>query len=106
MGMPGTSGFPAEFLILVSAVSTHTGAGLAALFGVVLGAGYFLGVYRRAFLGPVENELVADALDLQKREIFLVCVFGFLILFLGFYPTWVLEITKVGSEAWLARMTP
>ena len=44
MGLPGTNGFPAELLMLVSALRAHTGAGLAALFGVVLGAGYFLGI--------------------------------------------------------------
>jgi len=106
MGLPGTSGFPAEFLILVSAITTHTGAGLAALFGVVLGAGVFLSVYRRAFLGPVNSDVVADALDLRTREIILVCVFGFLILFLGFYPAGVLDLTRAASEAWMARLTP
>ena len=63
-------------------------------------------IYRRAFLGPVKNDMVADALDLQKREILLVCVFAFLILFLGLYPSWVLDLTRVGSEAWMARLTP
>ncbi len=64
MGVPGTNGFPAEFLVLVSALGSHTGAGLAALFGMVLGAGYFLSLYRRAFLGPARSAVVIDALDL------------------------------------------
>ena len=69
MGAPGTSGFPAEFLLILSALDTHTGAGLAALAGVVLGAAYFLGIYRRAFLGPTHNSTVADATDLRAREL-------------------------------------
>jgi len=55
MGVPGTNGFPAEFLLILSALDTHTGAGLAALAGVVIGAAYFLGIYRRAFLGEAHH---------------------------------------------------
>ncbi|MCB1750752.1 MAG: NADH-quinone oxidoreductase subunit M [Gammaproteobacteria bacterium] len=105
MGVPGTSGFPAEFLILMSAIITHTGAGLAALFGFVLGAGYFLVSFRRAFLGPVGSEAVGAARDLRTREILLACLFGFLILFFGFFPSWVLELTRHGCEAWMARLS-
>lgn len=104
MGVPGTSGFPAEFLILLSAITTHTGAGLAALFGVVLGAGYFLSIYRQAFLGPVTSDVVADAPDLRTRELFLVCAYALLIIVWGFYPSGVLDLTRAASETWLARL--
>ena len=53
LGVPGTAGFPAEFLILMSTLKSHTGAGLAALFAMVLGAAYVLDSYRRTFYGPV-----------------------------------------------------
>ncbi len=102
MGVPGTSGFPAEFLVLVSALETHTGAGLAALFGVVLSAGYFLSIYRRAFLGPITSPVVDDALDLRHRELLLVSVMGLLILTAGLYPNAVLDLTRVASEQWVA----
>jgi len=105
MGVPGTSGFPAELLILISALTTHTGAGLAALFGLVLGAGYFLSIYRRAFLGPLKSDVVADAVDLRARELWLVCLFGLLILFFGFYPSGVVDLTRAASEAWMARLS-
>lgn len=104
MGVPGTSGFPAEFLILVSAITTHTGAGLAALFGVVLGAGYFLSIYRQAFLGPVTSDAVVDAPDLRMRELLLVCAYALLILLGGLYPSGVLDLTRAASETWLARL--
>ncbi|WP_177420690.1 complex I subunit 4 family protein [endosymbiont of Lamellibrachia barhami] len=104
MGVPGTSGFPAEFLVLVSALETHTGAGLAALFGVVLSAGYFLSIYRRAFLGPITSPVVDDALDLRHRELLLVSVMGLLILTAGLYPNAVLDLTRVASEQWVAGM--
>jgi len=102
MGVPGTSGFPAELLLILSALSSHTGAGLAALFAVVLSAAYFLGIYRRAFLGPVRSTVIAEALDLRRRELLPVLVLAALILLLGLWPGSVLDITRAASEAWLA----
>lgn len=104
MGLPGTSGFPAEFLILMSAINTHTGAGLAALFGVVLGAGYFLRIYRRAFFGPVVNEVVFDAADLRSRELILVSIMLLLVLFAGIYPGVVLDLTRAAVVDWVGRL--
>ena len=106
MGVPGTSGFPAEFLILVSAITTHTGAGLAALFGMVLGAGYFLSLHRRAFLGPTTSEVVADAMDLRPRELILVSLLAGLILIAGIYPDLVLDLTRAATEGWIDRLVP
>jgi NADH-quinone oxidoreductase subunit M len=105
MGVPGTSGFPAELLILVSAIQTHTGAGLAALFGMVVGAGYFLNLYRRAFLGPVVNATVAAASDLRPRELFLLLAFAGLILIFGLYPSPLLEVIRPAAEAWVGRLS-
>jgi NADH-quinone oxidoreductase subunit M len=104
IGMPGTSGFPAELLILVSAIQTHTGAGLAALFAMVIGAAYFLNIYRRAFLGPVLHDAVASAADLRPRELALMLVFAALILGFGLFPTPLLEIIRPAAEAWVARL--
>ena len=106
MGVPGTNGFIAEFLILVSALDTHTGAGLAALFGIVLGAAYFLTAYRRAFLGPITRPIVKEALDLRPRELALACVFGALIIAGGLYPAAILDLTEASSQAWVARVAP
>lgn len=105
LGVPGTSGFPAEFLILVSAIKTHTGAGLAALFGMVLGAAYFLGIYRRAFLGPVDNEVIADALDLRPRELLVAATLGALILVAGLYPDLVLDLTRAAAQNWTDHLS-
>ncbi|MEN8169906.1 MAG: NADH-quinone oxidoreductase subunit M [Pseudomonadota bacterium] len=101
LGIPGTNGFPAEFLIILSALKTHTGAGLAALFGIVLSAGYLLAYYRRAFYGPVKSSVVAEAMDLRGRELLLVTVFALIILITGLYPSAVLDITRTAAEAWV-----
>lgn len=104
MGIPGTSGFPAELLLLLGALKAHTGAGLAALAGVVLGAAYFMGMYRKAFLGPVRHAVVAECHDLRRREILVLGVLGALILAAGFYPAAVLDLTRVASEGWVGQL--
>ena len=104
MGVPGTNGFPAEFLLVMSALSTHTGAGLAALVAVVLGAGYFLGMFRRAFLGPAVSSIVSEAVDLRTRELALLCLLATLILLLGVWPGSVLELTRLASESWVEHI--
>jgi NADH:ubiquinone oxidoreductase subunit 4 (subunit M) len=76
----------------------------AALAGVVLGAAYFLGICRRAFLGPIHNSAVSDAVDLRARELVVIVVMGILILVAGFYPDSVLELTRVASEEWVGNL--
>lgn len=104
MGMPGTSGFPAELLILLSAFKHHIGAGLAALFAMVLGTAYFFSLYRKAFFGPANNPVVASAMDLRPRELGVAIVFAFLILSVGFYPSAVLDVIKPAGEAWVTQL--
>ena len=106
LGIPGTSGFPAEFLILMSALQTHTGAGLAALFAMILAAAYVLDSFRRTFFGAAGNEAVATAVDLRGREMALAVVFTALILLAGLYPAFVLDTTQAASLLWLDGLTP
>jgi NADH-quinone oxidoreductase subunit M len=104
MGMPGTAGFPAELLILLSALQAHTGAGLAALGAVVLGAACFLQLYRRAFFGPVTCPEVAQAQDLLPRERWLALLFALLVIGFGLWPSALLDLVRPAAEAWLARL--
>ncbi len=105
LGLPGTSGFAAELLIVVSAVRSHTGAGLVALFGMILGAAYFLATYRRTFLGPVRNPVVGAAQDLLPRELAIVAVFALVVLVVGLYPAPVLELIRPAAQAWVTRVS-
>jgi NADH-quinone oxidoreductase subunit M len=104
MGVPGTSGFPAELLILVATLETHPGAGLAALFVMVLSAAYFLDLYRRAFFGPAESPAVVQALDLRPRELLILLVFVALILGFGLFPATLLEVIESSGGAWAAKL--
>ena len=104
MGIPGTSGFPAEFLILYAAITTHTGAGIAALIAVIIGTSYFISLYRKAFLGPVTQAAVKQSVDLQAREFLIIGVFAALILIAGFYPAAVLDLIEVSTQDWIRHL--
>lgn len=101
LGIPGTNGFAAEHLILLSALQTHTGAGLAALLDVVLAASYFLIIYRKAFFGPIHRPVITESADLLPRELGLILLLTILILYTGFFPNSILDITRGAAELWL-----
>jgi NADH-quinone oxidoreductase subunit M len=104
VGMPGTSSFPGEFLLIIAALHSHTGAGMAALFGLAIAAGSFLALYRQAFFGPVERETVAQASDLRPREWAVMVAIIVLIVGIGVYPGPWIEIVRPASEAWAAGL--
>lgn len=105
IGVPGTSGFPAELLMIVGALTNHAGLGAAALAAAILGAVYMLSFTRRAFFGPVVYASVNKVHDLQMRELALLIAPAILILVFGFFPDLILNINKIASEAWLLRLT-
>jgi NADH-quinone oxidoreductase subunit M len=104
MGVPGTNGFIAEHLLLLGVMQAHTGTGLAALIGMVLGTAYFINLYRNTFLGEARSSLVTDAADIQPRELGIVAVMAVLILLVGIYPESVLHFIRSSSEAWLTHL--
>ncbi|MDP2902351.1 MAG: NADH-quinone oxidoreductase subunit M [Methylovulum sp.] len=104
MGIPGTSGFPAELLLILGALLAHPSLGITALAGAVLSAAYMLSFTRHAFLGPVIRKGVRQAQDLRLRELALLCVPALLILMFGFFPNSVLKINQKAAEAWLSRL--
>lgn len=106
LGLPGTSGFPSELLILIAALDHHIGIGIAALAGITIGAACFLGLYRRSFFGPVSNPALAEAMDLLPRERLIALIFTVVVLTIGLLPSLALDIIKVGTETWLMRLAP
>jgi NADH-quinone oxidoreductase subunit M len=104
IGLPGTSGFPAELLLIVSTMLAHPSISIAALAGVILSAAYMLSFTRRAFFGPITQVGVKQVQDLRPRELTLLCVSALLILGFGFFPNSVLKTNRVAAEAWLNRI--
>ncbi len=104
VGMPGTSSFPGEFLLILSALRSHTGAGMAALFALSIAAGAFLHLYRQAFFGPLTRSTVKMAEDLRPREwAILVALIG-MIVGIGVYPEPWFDLVRPAAEAWAARV--
>jgi NADH-quinone oxidoreductase subunit M len=89
----------------MSTFERHAGAGLAALVGMVLGAAYFLGIYRRAFFGPSTQPAVLAAEDLRPREFWLALAFALLIILFGLWPGMLLDLMRPALETWLAPPT-
>lgn len=105
VGMPGTSSFPGEFMLIIAALQTHTGAGMAALFGLSIAAGGFLALYRKAFFGPADKPEVAQASDLRPREWAVLIALIVMIVSIGIYPGPWIEIVRPAAEAWAAGLT-
>jgi len=104
IGIPGTSGFPAELLLIISTMLAHPGISIAALIGAILSAAYMLSFTRRAFFGPITQDSVKQLQDLRSRELVLLCISALLILGFGFFPNSVLKTNRATAEAWLSRL--
>ncbi len=95
IGLPGTSGFVGEFLVLIGTFKKNFLAAIIATFGVILAAAYMLWMYKRVIFGKIENEKLKELLDLNTSEVFILCSLALPILILGFYPEPVLNIAEV-----------
>ena len=94
IGLPGTSGFVGEFLVLLSIFSVNTYFAVFATSGVVLAAAYSLWLYRKVILGSLIKDDLQDILDLSYREIIILFPLAFLTIFFGFYPQPLIDIIE------------
>jgi len=86
IGLPGTSGFIGEFLILLGAFQKNFMVAAIASSGVILAAAYMLWLYKRVIFGNLVNKDLLKIPDLNKSEIFILWSLAIPILFFGFYP--------------------
>ena len=95
IGLPGTSGFVGEFLILMGAFKKSFLVAVIASLGVILGAAYMLWLYKRVIFGQLINKELLKMLDLNKSEVFILSCLAIPTLFFGFYPEPLLNTTDV-----------
>ena len=95
IGLPGTSGFIGEFLILLSVFQKNFLVAVIASFGVILAAAYMLWLYKRVIFGKLTNENLKNILDLKKSEIIILWSLAIPIIFFGFYPDPLISTTEV-----------
>ena len=98
LGLPGTSGFVGEFLVLLSIFSVNTYFAVFATTGVVLAATYSLWLYRKIIFGQLIKDDLKDILDLSSREIIIFVPLILLTALIGIYPIPVLELIEPSSQ--------
>jgi NADH-quinone oxidoreductase subunit M len=92
VGLPGTSGFVGEFLVILAAVKTNLWIGFAAATTMILGAAYTLWMYKRVIYGPVANDSVAKLTDINRREFWLLAAVAAGVLAIGIYPKPLIDV--------------
>jgi len=86
LGLPGTSGFVGEFLVLVGTFQINIFVAVLASLGVILAAAYMLWMYKRVIFGKMASSEIKEMADLNKTEIYIFASLVFLTLFFGIYP--------------------
>ncbi|BBB61280.1 NADH-quinone oxidoreductase subunit M [Undibacterium sp. YM2] len=85
-GLPATSGFVGEFMVILGAVQFNFWIGMLAATALIFGAAYSLWMVKRVVFGNITNEHVAHLSDLNKREFFMLGVLAIAVLVMGLYP--------------------
>ena len=99
LGLPGTSGFIGEFLILMGTFKKSFLAATIASVGVILGAAYMLWLYKRIIFGELLPTIKKEIMpDLKRDEIFILSTLAILIIFLGFYPEPIIKTYAVSID--------
>ena len=85
-GLPATSGFVGEFMVILGAVKLNFWVAFAAASSMVLGAAYSLWMYKRVIFGDVANDHVKELTDINGREFLILSVLAICTLWMGIYP--------------------
>jgi NADH-quinone oxidoreductase subunit M len=94
-GLPGTSGFVGEFLVILGAVKANFWYAVAAATTLVFGAAYTLWMYKRVMFGAVANHHVAELKDLNPREFLVLGLLAAAVLLMGLWPNPFAEVLHV-----------
>ncbi len=92
VGLPGTSGFIGEFLVLMGVFQVNTWVAMIATTGVILSAAYALWLYRRVVMGDLIKESLKSISDMTGRERAIFAPLVFMTILLGVYPSLVTDI--------------
>jgi NADH-quinone oxidoreductase subunit M len=87
VGLPGTSGFVGEFLVMIGAFQVSTWLAALITTGIILGPAYMLWLYRRVIFGRLVKEELKFLRDLSPREVAVFAPLVLLVLWMGIYPT-------------------
>jgi len=85
-GLPATSGFVGEFMVILAAVRVNFWLGATAATIMIVGAAYTLWMYKRVIYGAVANDRVKALTDINRREFWLLAALALLVLWMGVWP--------------------
>ena len=95
LGLPGTSGFVGEFLVLVGIFQKNIFIAILASFGVILAAAYMLWLFKRVVFGKTSSSEIKEMKDLNNIELYIFSSIVFLTLFFGIYPEPLLNTVNI-----------
>lgn len=103
-GLPATSGFVGEFMVIMGAVEHNFWIGLLAATALILGASYSLWMVKRVVLGDIANDHVRELTDINRREFLILGVMAIAVLYMGIYPKPFTDVMHVSVEALLQHV--
>jgi len=103
-GLPATSGFVGEFMVIMGAMRFHFWVALLAATTLVFGAAYTLWMYKRVIFGEVGNKHVAELKDASPRELLILGLLAIAVLWMGVYPAPFTEIMHASVDDLLRHL--
>jgi NADH-quinone oxidoreductase subunit M len=103
-GLPGTSGFVGEFMVILAAFQANFWFAFLAALTLILGAAYTLWMVKRVFFGEVANQEVAALKDINKREFMMLASLAVIVLFIGVWPEPLLNVMHASVEHLLTQV--
>ena len=103
-GLPGTSGFVGEFMVIIASFKANFWIAFAAATTLILGAAYTLWMVKRVVYGEVANDKVAALTDLNGREFFVLAVLAVSVLLLGIWPAPLVDMMNATLEQLVVQL--
>lgn len=104
-GLPGTSGFVGEFMVILAAFQANFWFAFLAATTLILGAAYTLWMVKRVLFGDVANDNVAQLTDINRREFLMLAVLAVIVLAIGIWPAPVTDVMHATVEHLLTQIS-
>ena len=103
-GLPATSGFVGEFMVILGAMKVNFWYAFAAATTLILGAAYTLWMVKRVIFGDIANDDVRALTDINSREMLILAVLAALVIFMGVYPKPFTDVMHISVDALLKHV--
>ena len=103
-GLPATSGFVGEFMVILGAMKVNFWFAFAAATTLILGAAYTLWMVKRVIFGDIANDNVRTLTDINAREMIMLTSLAILVIFMGVYPKPFTDVMHISVDALLKHV--